>query len=151
MNVQQFCQSKHWDFKCYLHKFQRSFSLKYERMWSCKRLYTSFCLNRVLSKVGDLKRKEIKQAWMSFRYMVVIQNMQTKTVYILLEQIKRGNLMVHRVVCPLPLVKSPLWYHSITFTCSLFNQLSQSSRALWCEYKAVKLILESELIQVDPS
>ena len=80
---------------------------------------------------------------MSFRYMVVIQNMWTKTVYILLEQIKRGNLMVHRVVSPLPLVKSPFWCHFITFICSLFNQLSQSSTTLWCEYKAIKLILES--------
>lgn len=74
----------------------------------------------------------------------------TKTVCILLEQIKRGNLMVCWVVCHLPLVRSPLWCHFITFTCSLFNQLSQSSRALWSEYKAIKLILGSDPIHVDP-
>lgn len=87
---------------------------------------------------------------MSSRYMLIIQNMRTKTVCTLLEQIKRGNLMVWWVVCLLPLVRSPLWCHFITFTCSLFNQLSQSSRALWSEYKAIKLIPWSDPIQVDP-
>lgn len=76
--------------------------------------------------------------------------MWIKSVYVSLKQIKQGNLTVHWVVCHLSLVTPPLWCHFITFTWSLFNQLSQSARPLWSKYKAIKLILESDPIQVDP-
>ena len=45
----------------------------------------------------------------------------------------------------------PLWCCFILFTCFLCNQLSQSSGAPWSEYKAIKVIQESDPIQVDPS
>lgn len=88
---------------------------------------------------------------MSLKHVLVIQNMWAKTVCIWLEQIERSDLMVCWVACQIPLVRSPLWCHFITFTCSsLFNQESHSPRTLWSKYKAIKLILESVPIQVDP-